>query len=49
MGWLVVIALKPLLQVIEMTGFVMLAAGGLCYTLGVIFFVWEKIRFNHAI
>ena len=49
MGWLVVIALKPLLQVIEMTGFVMLAAGGLCYTLGVIFFVWEKMRFNHAI
>ncbi len=49
MGWLVVIALKPLLQAIEMTGFVMLAAGGLCYTLGVIFFVWEKMRFNHAI
>ena len=49
MGWLVVIALKPLLQAIEMTGFVILAAGGLCYTLGVIFFVWEKMRFNHAI
>lgn len=49
MGWLVVIALKPLLGAIEMTGFVFLAAGGLCYTLGVIFFVWEKMRFNHAI
>ncbi|MDB4438498.1 hemolysin III family protein [bacterium] len=49
MGWLVVIALKPLLQAIEMTGFIMLAAGGLCYTLGVIFFVWEKMHFNHAI
>lgn len=49
MGWLVVIALRPLLNSIETAGFVMLAAGGLSYTLGVIFFVWEKMRFNHAI
>lgn len=49
MGWIVVIALKPLLMAIELSGFVWLAAGGLCYTLGVIFFVREKMRFNHAI
>jgi hemolysin III len=49
MGWLVVIALKPLLAAIEFNGFLMLAAGGLFYTLGVIFFALEKMRFNHAI
>lgn len=49
MGWIVVIALKPLLMAIELSGFVWLAAGALCYTLGVIFFVREKMRFNHAI
>jgi hemolysin III len=49
MGWLVVIALKPLLSSIAFAGFVMLAAGGLCYTFGVIFFVWEKMPFNHAV
>lgn len=49
MGWLVVIALKPLLTAIEFNGFLMLAAGGLFYTLGVTFFVLEKMRFNHAI
>jgi hemolysin III len=49
MGWLVVIAIRPLLASIEMSGFLMLAAGGLSYTFGVVFFVWEKMRFNHAI
>ena len=49
MGWLVIIALKPLLEVMETAGFVLLAAGGLFYTLGVIFFVREKMPFNHAI
>lgn len=49
MGWLVVVALKPLLASIEFAGFLLLAAGGLSYTLGVTFFVWEKMRFNHAI
>ncbi|MGC6459347.1 MAG: PAQR family membrane homeostasis protein TrhA [Akkermansiaceae bacterium] len=49
MGWMVVIAINPLLDSIETAGFIMLTAGGLSYTLGVIFFVWEKMRFNHAI
>lgn len=49
MGWLIVFALKPLLASMALTGFFYLAAGGLFYTLGVGFFVWEKIPFNHAI
>ena len=49
MGWVVVIALKPLLSSLDMWGFVLLLAGGLAYSLGVIFFVWERLPYNHAI
>lgn len=49
MGWLIVIALKPLLRALPMGGFLLLALGGMAYTLGVIFFKAEKMPFNHAI
>ena len=49
MGWLVVIAIVPLIRNLPTAGLVWLVAGGLCYTFGVIFFAWEKLRFNHAI
>ncbi len=49
MGWLVVIALKPLLASIPLGGVMWLAAGGLLYTFGVIFYLARKLPFNHAI
>ena len=49
MGWLVVIAIKPLLDAVPPEGIAWLVAGGLFYTLGVIFYVWKKLPFNHAI
>ncbi len=49
MGWVVIIAIKPLLIALPLSGFAWLLAGGLAYTLGVIFFAWEKLPFNHAI
>lgn len=49
MGWLVVIAIVPLLQNLPAAGFAWLAAGGLAYTIGVVFFVWKQLPFNHAI
>ena len=49
MGWMIVLALKPLLDAIPLAAFVWLVAGGLCYSLGVGFFVWQRLRFNHAI
>ena len=42
MGWLIVIATKPLLEVLPMAGFYWLLAGGLCYSGGVIFYVFDK-------
>lgn len=49
MGWLVVVAAGPLLRSLPPAGLAWLVAGGLCYTLGVVFFVWQRLRFNHAI
>ena len=42
MGWLVVIATGPLLDALAMTGFYWLLAGGLCYSGGVVFYVFDK-------
>ncbi len=49
MGWLVVIALKPLLSAAPTGLLVWMGIGGLSYTLGVIFYAWERLPFNHAI
>lgn len=49
MGWLAVIAWGPMLRVLPMAGVAWMVAGGLCYTLGVTFFAWRSLRFNHAI
>lgn len=50
MGWLVLVALKPLLQALPWAGFIWLLAGGLFYTSGLIFYVFdEKVRHFHGI
>jgi len=49
MGWMIVIAIQPLLENMESGGLWLLLAGGLSYTVGVIFYVWERLPFNHAI
>lgn len=49
MGWLIVIATKPLLASMESGGLWLLLAGGLSYTVGILFYLWERLPFNHAI
>ena len=49
MGWLAVIAIKPMYQGLPLGGLILLIAGGLSYTGGVVFFIWRKLMFNHAI
>lgn len=49
MGWLVVIALGPLSDAIGKGGMWWLAAGGACYSIGVIFYLMKKVPFTHAI
>jgi hemolysin III len=49
MGWSVVFAIKPLLELITFDGFLLLLTGGLSYSIGVIFYNAKKPRFMHAI
>lgn len=49
MGWLIVIAFKPLYVHLPLGGIVWLVVGGLLYTLGSIFYVWRRIPYHHAI
>ena len=49
MGWIIVIALRPLSQHVAPAGMWWLALGGALYTGGVVFYVWERIRYSHAV
>ena len=49
MGWMVVIAIKPLMQHMPPGGIAWLLAGGLAYTLGIVFYLWKRLPFHHAI
>jgi hemolysin III len=49
MGWTVVIAVKPLVEHVPPGGIAWLAAGGLAYTGGVVFYAWTRLRYGHAI
>ena len=49
MGWMVVATIVPLLEVLPVMAIVWMAIGGLCYTLGVVFYVWKKMKFGHAL
>ncbi len=49
MGWLIVVAIEPIIAAVPAAGLGWLVLGGLCYTGGVVFFLWEKLPFNHAI
>ncbi|MFJ1339837.1 hemolysin III family protein [Pseudomonas caricapapayae] len=46
MGWIVLVAVKPLLASLGTAGFAWLAAGGAFYTIGIIFFAYDS-RFRH--
>ena len=49
MGWLVVFDFATLSSIMEPNGIVLLMAGGLSYTVGIVFYAIEKIPYNHVI
>ena len=49
MGWVVVVAVRPLVQHVPPAGIAWLLAGGLAYTGGVVFYAWTRLRYSHAI
>lgn len=49
LGWLIVIAVKPLLQAVTLRIFLFMLLGGIFYTLGTIFYSAKKLPFAHTI
>lgn len=49
MGWLVLVAVKPMVSSVAIPGLLLLLAGGLFYTLGLIFYVWKRLPYSHAV
>ena len=49
MGWVGVFAVEPLLAALGFVPIALVVAGGISYSLGVIFFAWKRIRHHHAI
>jgi hemolysin III len=49
MGWMIIVAIKPLTEHVNSTSLWFLAAGGVFYMLGIIFYVWKNLKFSHSI
>jgi hemolysin III len=49
MGWLVIVAAKPVLAHVPSATLLWLFAGGLFYSTGVIFYVWKRLPYSHAV
>ena len=49
MGWLIIFAIKPVINNLPTEGLLWLVAGGMSYTIGAILYSIKKIKFNHAI
>lgn len=49
MGWIIVIAIKPLIQNLSAEGLIWLGAGGISYTVGAVLYSLKGMKFNHAV
>jgi len=49
MGWLAVVAVKPLIATLTPLVMALVVSGGLAYTLGLVFYGWKKLPYSHAV
>lgn len=49
LGWVVLVAIVPLVRAMPLGGLLLLVAGGLAYTGGAAFYMWERLPFSHAV
>ncbi len=50
MGWLAIVAIVPLINALSWDGFIWLAAGGLLYTAGIVFYATDhRVRHGHGV
>ena len=48
-GWAVIMALKPMLSLMTPLGLLFMLLGGICYTVGIIFYAMKKTKYMHSI
>lgn len=48
LGWCAILIAGPLFSGLSLLGFLLLLSGGLLYSIGAVFFAWQKLKFNHA-
>jgi hemolysin III len=49
MGWTAIVAIKPLASSVPPSALALIVAGGLTYTAGIIFYLWRRLPYHHAI
>ncbi len=49
MGWIVVVAIKPLVAALTPSALALVVIGGLAYTGGLAFYGWKKLPYSHAV
>jgi hemolysin III len=49
LGWLILVAVKPMINGLSWTALILLALGGLVYSTGAIFYVMKRLKFRRAI
>jgi hemolysin III len=49
MGWMAIVAAKPIYDNMHAGGLALMIAGGIAYSIGVVFYRWEKLPFHHSI
>ena len=49
MGWIIIFAVKPLMENLPINGLYWLLTGGISYTIGAVLYSIKKIKYNHAI
>jgi len=49
LGWSIIIAINPMLQTLAANNLILIAAGALIYTIGVVFHMWDRLPYQNAI
>ena len=49
MGWLALVAINPILTLVPVPGILLILAGGIAYTSGLVFFAAHRLKYNHFI
>jgi hemolysin III len=49
LGWVAVIAAKPIVESLPLSSVILIAVGGLLYTVGIVFYRWHSLKFQNAI